>query len=118
VSERVIDSSVIVAILKGEPFDVAVLDKMEGAVMSAVNYDEVLSKRVDLGMSSAPRTDELLSLLDALSLLPFRRPGSARLFVPAPGTLDFRWETAHVSPWRLRSGRRSTPRIERGRAQT
>jgi ribonuclease VapC len=64
VTERILDSSVLLAVLKDERFDEGVLDVIEGAVISAVNLTEVWTKVRDLGLAYAPRTDTLLGLLD------------------------------------------------------
>ena len=63
-TERILDSSVLLAVLKDERFDEGVLDVIEGAVISAVNLTEVWTKVRDLGLAYAPQTDTLLGLLD------------------------------------------------------
>ena len=67
--EVVLDASVLLAIFKDETYDDAVLDLLEGAVMSTVNVAEVLAKLVDLGLSVSPRVDALLGLLDRMEPL-------------------------------------------------
>lgn len=62
-SELVLDSSVLIAILKNERFDDDVVDIIDGAVMSAANYAEVWTKVYDFGLTDAPRTNVALSLL-------------------------------------------------------
>ena len=62
-SETVLDSSVLIAILKDEQFDDGVLDILDGAALSAVNFAEVWSKIYDLGLRYAPRIDAVFSLL-------------------------------------------------------
>jgi PIN domain nuclease of toxin-antitoxin system len=64
VSESVLDSSVLIAILNSEHLDDDVLDVIEDAIISAVNYAEVWTKVHDLGLPHAPRTREAFSLLD------------------------------------------------------
>ncbi len=61
--EVVLDASVLLAILKDEPFDQAVLDVLEGAVMSTVNIAEVISALFDHGLHNSPRVDALFGLL-------------------------------------------------------
>ena len=66
VSEVVLDSSVILALLKDEPVLPSTLNKLEGAVISAVNLCEILSKQIEFGMSGSPYADHLLGLLDRI----------------------------------------------------
>jgi len=63
VSESVLDASVLIAVLKNEQLNDDVLDVIDGAVISAVNYAEVWTNVYDLGLTHAPRTREALSLL-------------------------------------------------------
>lgn len=56
----------LLAILKNEQFDDNVLDVIEGATMSAVNFTEVWSKIYDLGLLDAPRTKIVFSLLSRI----------------------------------------------------
>ena len=65
-SEVVLDSSVLIAMMKGEQIDPIVFELIEGAVMSAVNLAEVLSKLSDLGTTKYPKAKELLALLDRI----------------------------------------------------
>ncbi len=62
----VLDASVLLALLKSERFDNATWQVVEGAVISAVNYAEVLSKLADLGLTQLPATESLLALLDRI----------------------------------------------------
>lgn len=62
-SEPVLDSSVLIAIVRDEQFDTRVFDILEGAVMSAVNFAEVWTKFYDVGLSSDPRVDALFQLM-------------------------------------------------------
>ena len=62
-NERVLDASVLLAILKGEPFEAEALTMVEGAIMSTVNLAEVLSKLEDFGLAADPRVIHLLELL-------------------------------------------------------
>ncbi len=87
VAEAILDSSVILAILKGEALQVSVLDIVEGAVMSAVNLTEVLTRLSDLGMTASPKSDLLLGLLDRIE--PF-------LEKQARTSAALRRETSHV----------------------
>jgi ribonuclease VapC len=66
VAEVVLDASVLIAIFKEERFSAAILDVIEGAVMSAANLGEVLSKASDFGMAGSPRVSDLLALLDRI----------------------------------------------------
>ncbi|MDP9038527.1 MAG: type II toxin-antitoxin system VapC family toxin [Acidobacteriota bacterium] len=86
-AEAILDSSVILAILKGEALQVSVLDIVEGAVMSAVNLTEVLTRLSDLGMTASPKSDLLLGLLDRIE--PF-------LEKQARTSAALRRETSHV----------------------
>ena len=62
-SESVFDASVVLAILHAEPYDVAVLNLLPGAIISTINYCEVWTKLHEKGIVSAPRAKELLNLL-------------------------------------------------------
>jgi PIN domain nuclease of toxin-antitoxin system len=66
VSEAVLDSSVILAILKDEAFDAMVYDAVDGGVMSAVNLTEVYSKLSDLKLAVTPRVDALIGTLSRI----------------------------------------------------
>jgi ribonuclease VapC len=66
VNESVLDSSVLLAILKNERFDSYVLDALEGAAMSAVNFTEVWTKVYDLKLTEDPRIGALFSLLSRI----------------------------------------------------
>ena len=68
-AEVVLDASVLLAIFKDETYDEAVLDLVEGAVMSTVNVAEVLAKLTDLGLNVSPRVDVLLGLQDRMEPL-------------------------------------------------
>jgi ribonuclease VapC len=68
VSEAVLDSSVILAILKNEAFDAVVYDVVDGGVMSAVNLVEVYSKLSDLKLAVTPRVDALIGTLSRIEL--------------------------------------------------
>ncbi len=65
-SEVVLDSSVILALLKREPVIPSTLDKLEGAVTSAISLCEVLTKQLEFGMWHSPYADHLLGLLDRI----------------------------------------------------
>ena len=62
-SEIVLDSSVLLAILRNEQISPAILDILEGSAMSAANYAEVWTKIHDLGLTADPRIPPLFSLL-------------------------------------------------------
>ncbi len=66
VSEVVLDASVVLAIVQGEAIHPDFFNLLEGAVMSAVNYAEVLAKRADLEAVPYPCMDDLLDLLDRI----------------------------------------------------
>lgn len=65
-SEIVLDASVLIAILKQERFNPQALDAIDGGVISAVNFAEVLSKVVDFRMSGSPSITKLFALLDRI----------------------------------------------------
>lgn len=87
-SEVVLDASVLLAIFKGERFQQEVLSVLEGAVMSATNFAEVLTKLIDLGMPhTSPRVEAMLTLLDRIE--PFTE-------AQAQVAADLRNETRHA----------------------
>jgi PIN domain nuclease of toxin-antitoxin system len=66
VSERVVDASVVLAILKSERLAPAVWKAMEGAILSSVNLEEVLAKAFDYGMSESKVLGEILGMLSRI----------------------------------------------------
>lgn len=58
----VLDSSAVLAVIWNEPGSDMVLDRLDGAVISAVNYAEVLTKISDRGIDSKPAKALLASL--------------------------------------------------------
>lgn len=63
----VLDASAVLAVIWNEPGSDMVLDRIEGAVMSAVNYAEVLTKIADRGVEEKPAKTLLASLaIDAI----------------------------------------------------
>jgi PIN domain nuclease of toxin-antitoxin system len=87
-SESVLDASVLLAIFKEERFEQDVLTVLEGAVMSATNYAEVLTRLIDLGISAtSPRVQAIFALLDRIE--PFTE-AQARV------ASDLRNETRHA----------------------
>jgi ribonuclease VapC len=87
-SESVLDASVLLAIFKDERFEQDVLSVLEGAVMSATNYAEVLTRLSDLGISAtSPRVEAIFALLDRIE--PFTE-AQARV------ASDLRNETRHA----------------------
>lgn len=52
-SSCVLDASAALAVLRGEPGASLVVSRKAGAVMSAVNFAEVMSRMIQLGMESA-----------------------------------------------------------------
>ena len=66
-NEPVLDASVIIAIAKNERYDADVLPLIDGGVMSAVNFAEVITRLLDLGLDpSSPAIQRTLSLLSAI----------------------------------------------------
>jgi PIN domain nuclease of toxin-antitoxin system len=69
VSERVLDSSVLLAIFKNEQYAEDLLDVIEGSVISAVNFTEVWTKLHDLGLASNPDVQAIFDLLERVEPL-------------------------------------------------
>lgn len=69
VNNSILDSSVLIAVLRDEHADPDILDVVQGAMMSAVNVAEVWTKIHDLGLTHAPKTEIMFSLLS--SIVPF-----------------------------------------------
>jgi ribonuclease VapC len=67
----VLDSSAVLAVLWNEPGNDAVLERLDGSVISAVNHAEVLTKIADRGVDSK-RALELLTSL-AIDIVGFDR---------------------------------------------
>jgi len=88
VSEIVVDTSVFLALVKGERIDLDAIAILNGAVMSAVNYAEILTKLNDL--RKLP-TD--LEVANALSLLDRIEPFTENRAVIASA---LRSETRHA----------------------
>ena len=65
-SEVVLDSSVMLAVIKGEAYHASTLDVLEGAVMSAVNFSEVWSKVYELKRGEFPAVRSVMDLLDRI----------------------------------------------------
>lgn len=66
-NESVLDASVLLAVLKNEDVERDVLDILDGAVMSAINFAEVITKLIDLGTSpTSPAVQTLFALLDRI----------------------------------------------------
>ncbi len=68
-NEAVIDTSVILAILKNETIDELAYSIVDGGVMSAVNVAEVYTKLSDFRMITARQVDRLLATLDRIEPL-------------------------------------------------
>ena len=64
--ESILDSSVLIALLRDESVDGNLLDVIEGAVMGAVNFAEVWTKLHDFGLSDDPRVSPVLALLSRI----------------------------------------------------
>ena len=63
----VLDASAVLAVIWNEPGSDMVLDRIEGAAMSTVNYAEVLTKIADRGVEEKPAKALLASLaIDAI----------------------------------------------------
>ena len=62
-SEVVLDSSVLLAILLNESYDANVWSVLEGAVLSAVSLTEVLSRLADRGLHDSRQISPLFELL-------------------------------------------------------
>jgi len=63
-SEIVVDTSVFLALIKGERVNIDAMAILDGALISAVNYAEVLTKLSDFGKSPAdPEIADILALL-------------------------------------------------------
>jgi ribonuclease VapC len=69
VNEAVLDSSVILAILKNETIDEKALSLVDGGIMSAINVAEVYTKLSDFRMITANQVDILLGTLDRIEPL-------------------------------------------------
>jgi PIN domain nuclease of toxin-antitoxin system len=66
-AERVLDASVIIAIANHEPYNTDLLPVFDGAVMSSVNFAEVITRLLDLGIDPAsPPVQRALALLGAV----------------------------------------------------
>lgn len=50
VNERVLDASVIIAIARNEPYNAGLIALIDGGIMSAVNFAEVITRLHDLGL--------------------------------------------------------------------
>ena len=87
-NESVLDASVLLAVFKEERFGQDVLNVLEGAVMSATNFAEVLTRLIDLDMPlTNPKVASVFSLLDRIE--PFTE-AHARV------AADLRRETRHA----------------------
>ncbi len=62
-SESVLDSSVLIAVLRNERLDNDVIDVVDGAVISAANFAEVWTRIHDLGLTNDPRAQAIFTLL-------------------------------------------------------
>jgi len=68
-SPPVLDASALLAVLGDEPGAEQVLPLLDGAVMSTVNWSEVLARYVDLHLRAGGRATEITTL--GVSLAPF-----------------------------------------------
>lgn len=65
-SKIVLDASVILAILRNERADEALWRLIEGAVISTVNFSEILARTLDDSNSDPDELLKILSLLDSI----------------------------------------------------
>lgn len=65
-NENVLDTSIILAILKNEAIDEAAYALVDGGVMSAVNVAEIYTKLSDFKMFDVREVDILLGTLDRI----------------------------------------------------
>lgn len=65
-NDTVLDSSIILAILKNETIDDIAYSIVDGGVMSAVNVAEVYTKLSELKLVSVPQVDAMLATLDRI----------------------------------------------------
>jgi ribonuclease VapC len=61
--DNLLDASVLIAILRNEPYDRYILGLLDGAYMSAINCAEVWTKLHEFGLTTDPRVQELFALL-------------------------------------------------------
>lgn len=66
-NERVLDASVLLAVLKNERLNDDVLSIIDGAVLSTVSLAEVLTRISDLGATGDPRITALFQLLSSIA---------------------------------------------------
>jgi PIN domain nuclease of toxin-antitoxin system len=70
VSNPVLDASVLIAVARSERYEADILPHIDGAVMSAVNFAEVITRFLDIGINpSSVESKNAFSLLSAI--LPF-----------------------------------------------
>jgi len=65
----ILDASALLAVLGGEPGGDLVVPLLDGALISTVNWSEVLGRYSDLGLPTSGRQEEIESL--GVSLVPF-----------------------------------------------
>jgi PIN domain nuclease of toxin-antitoxin system len=66
-SKRILDSSVLIAVLNREPYHEDTFDIIPGAVMSSVNSAEVWTKMHEFGLIGDSRIQLLFDLLDEIT---------------------------------------------------
>lgn len=87
-NESVLDASVLLAVFKDERFERDILSVLEGAVMSAANFAEVLTRLIDLDIKlTSQKVASVFALLDRIE--PFT-VAQARV------AADLRSETRHA----------------------
>jgi PIN domain nuclease of toxin-antitoxin system len=64
--EKVLDSSVVLAVLRKEPTDVDLLELIDGGVISSVTLSEIFTKATQWGVVDSPLLARLLESLDRI----------------------------------------------------
>ena len=83
----VMDASALLAFLHGEPGDAAVMPRLEGALVSAVNWSEVLQKSLGLGVDVEGMEEEFQEMgVTFEAFTPAQAQIAARLWEAAPKT--------------------------------
>jgi len=77
VNKAVLDSSIILAILRGETINTAIYQKIEGGFLSAVNLAEILTKVTEDPLIEDDAADGLIALL--APVVPFTESQAAKV---------------------------------------
>ncbi len=81
----VMDASALLAFLHGEPGDAAVISRLEGALVSAVNWSEVLQKSLRLGVDVEGMEEEFQDMgITFEAFTPAQAQTAARLWEAVP----------------------------------